>query len=125
MAAPKRALFLIRTAMITGVLAMAVAVIVTRRQGAVTAATDRADTLRMMASVAALIAGIALIAMRTRLSAVAPSRDSTMRIIAWASGEFAAIFGLVAVLLTGADAAAAPGLTVFALSLVLFPVPRD
>ena len=55
MAAPKRALFLIRTAMITGVLAFAVAVIVTRRQGAVTAATDRAASLRMMAQVAALV----------------------------------------------------------------------
>jgi hypothetical protein len=125
MAATFRPLFVIRTAMVSGVIVLAVGPFVMRQRGLI--ASPPAETQGLMRTMALVAAGIAVaivLALRARLGDADPGKARSLTIVGWAAGEFAAMAGLACYLLTGAQAAAAPGLLVFALAMVLFPVPR-
>ncbi|MBI1808826.1 MAG: hypothetical protein HYR75_02930 [Gemmatimonadetes bacterium] len=125
MAAPFRPLALIRTAMVAGVVVLAVGSYLVRRRALVEPPPgDTSPMLRTMALVAAGIAAAALVALRVRSGSADAARRPTFTVLAWAAGEFAALAGLAAYLLTGVQGAAAPGLLVFALAMVMFPPPR-
>lgn len=109
--------------MIAGVVALALMVFMLRRTGQLhtTQSAEQLSALRIMTWVAAGGAGIVLVVLRLRLSSQSPAARSAPTIVAWAIGEFAALFGIAFYMLSGAESSAAPGLLAFATAMVLFP----
>ncbi len=123
--APARPLFVIRAAMVSGVIVLAVTTAVMRQRGVITAQPAATQAmLRTMALIGSGLAAAVVIGLRTRLGEASRSARSALTIFGWAAGEFGAMAGLACYLLTGAEDAAALGMIVFALAMVVFPLPR-
>lgn len=112
--------------MIAGVVTLAVIVFALRHSGQLgpTLPAERLSTLRVLTWAAAGGAGLVLVILRLRLASSGTAARPAPTIIAWAIGEFAALFGIVFVMVSGVESAAAPGLLAFATAMVLFPAPR-
>jgi len=120
---PAAALFRIRIAMITGVVVFSVTLFTLKRNGMLTATSppEQLANLRIATLVAAVVAVAGLVALRNRIASAPPERRSALTILAWAFGEFAALFGLAFYMVSGAEGAAAPGLIAFAIAMIFFP----
>ena len=120
-----KTLFLIRTAMVVGVIAFMGGLWFSRGRGqtaVVTAASLRTLTTVMYTSVG--LAAAVVMALRLRLASSTPERQAALSVISWAVGEFAALFGGVAYFLTGEWQLVLPGALVFAIALAAVPLPR-
>jgi hypothetical protein len=70
------------------------------------------------------IAAAVVMALRLRIAAEEPAMRRSLSVVAWAVGEFAAIFGGVLLFLTGEWRLALPGALVFALALAAVRIPE-
>lgn len=123
---PSRHLFIIRVALLTGVVAFAALVLYQRSRGM--ASLGGGPLLEMMRYVLWGLAGAATagaLFLRSRLESTAPVHRGVMTVIGWALGEGVALFGIVLHYLGAPVTTLAIGLLTFALVLVLLPVPRD
>jgi hypothetical protein len=116
--AAKRAL-LIRVAMAVGVATFLIVAwfVSSRRPTTVPPQTLRALTTAMYVAVGA--AAAVIMALRIRIAAATAPTRLALAVVAWAVGEFAALFGGVLLFLTGDWTVALPGALVFAMSLVV------
>ncbi len=121
---PVRAAFLIRTAMAVGVATFLVVAwfIGSRRQPAASPTGMRTLTTVMYTAVG--ISAAVVMALRLRIDSAEPALRRALSVVAWAVGEFAALFGGVLLFLTGDWRLALPGALVFALSLVAVRSPE-
>ena len=115
----------IRIAMMLGVLLFGgVAWFITRAPDWKAPEPELLDQLGMIARIAWIIVGIALVFMFFRFrDATNPSRASTVSILAWTLGETLALFGGVVLFLTAFSGWYIAGVTALALAFVAFPPP--
>lgn len=118
--------FLIRAAMVAGVVAFMAGLWVARGRGqAVTAPPASFATLTTVMYTSVALAAAAVMALRLRLASSTPEKRRALSVVGWAVGEFAALFGGVAFFLTGQWQLVLPGALVFAMALAAVPLPRD
>lgn len=125
-ASTAKVFFLIRAAMTVGVITFIGVAWLIRGRGqpaAVPPASASTLTAVMYASVG--LAAAAVMALRLRLASSTTEMRRSLSVVAWAVGEFAALFGGVAFFLTGDWQLVLPGALVFALALAAVPLPRD
>lgn len=125
-AAGVKQFFLIRTAMAVGVITFIGVAWVVRGRGqpaAVPAASLPTLITAMYASVG--VAAAVVMALRLRIASATAPMQRSLSVVAWAVGEFAALFGGVLFFLTGEWRLVLPGALVFALALAAVPLPRD
>jgi len=116
---------MIRVAMAVGVatfLVVSYFIAAHGRPPAVSPSAARGVTTVMYVAVG--IAAAAIMALRLRIEAAAPEMRRSLTVVAWAIGEFAALFGGVALFLSGAWTVALPGALVFALALAAVRIPE-
>ncbi len=119
-----RSLFLIRVAMAVGVATfLAVAAVIAARGQPPGVSPSAVRTLTTVMYTAVGIAAGVIMALRLRLDAATPAMRRSLTVVAWAVGEFAALFGGVVLFLSGDWRTALPGALVFALALAAVRVP--
>lgn len=117
-------LFLIRTAMAIGVAMFILVAWFLAGQGrppVASAASIRSLTTAMYTAVG--IAAAVVMALRLRIDSAEAAMRRSLSIVAWAVGEFAALFGGALLFLTGDLRLVLPGALVFALSLAAVRIP--
>lgn len=123
---PYRNLFVIRTALMTGVFLFAAVAYFGPQLGLEPKLNlvDGLSTLRYvnLAFIAVAVIGAALL--RFRLETVPAERHGTSLIIGWALGEAAALFGVVLFMGGGEKWSLALGVISFVFTLVVLPIPR-
>jgi hypothetical protein len=123
---PQRNLFIIRTALMTGVFMFAAIAYFGPGLGMSPAFAfgEMASNLRFVlwGFLALAVIGTSLI--RPRVELAPPSRQAQYLIIGWALGEAAALFGIVMYMGGGGIAPLSLGLMTFVFTLVLLPIPR-
>lgn len=125
---PSRHLFIIRVALLSGVMAFAALVVYQRSQGMATLSSEAGAMLALMRYVLwglAAAAAAGALFLRSRLDATTPVHRGTLTVIGWALGEGVALFGVVQHYLGAPVTTLAIGLITFALVLVLLPVPQE
>ncbi|MBI2408829.1 MAG: hypothetical protein HYV19_11055 [Gemmatimonadetes bacterium] len=123
---PERQRFLvIRIAMAVGVATFIVVAAVLHGKGQL--AAPPAATLSKLKTAMYVAVGVAaaiVMALRLRIESATPATRRALAVIAWAVGEFAALFGGVLFLLGGDWRLVLPGALVFAMSLAVVPIPE-
>jgi Na+-transporting NADH:ubiquinone oxidoreductase subunit NqrE len=123
---PERQRFLvIRIAMAVGVATFIVVAGVLQGKGQL-AAQPPATLSRLTTAmyVAVGVAAAIVMALRLRIESAAPAMRRALAVVAWAVGEFAALFGGVLFLLGGDWRLVLPGALVFAMSFAVVPIPE-
>jgi hypothetical protein len=123
---PQRVFFLIRIAMVVGVTTFIVVgwFLHGRGQPPLQSVSKLASLTTAM-YVAVGVAAVVIMALRLRISDAEPAQQRALSVVAWAVGEFAALFGGVLLFLTGEWRLVLPGALVFALSLAAVRMPED
>jgi FtsH-binding integral membrane protein len=124
---PNKHLFIVRIALLAGVLAFAALATYQRAQQADTLPTVTLplDTMRyVLWALAAAAAGAALF-LKARAESAAPAQRALMTLIGWSFGEGVALFGIVQHYTGAAMSTMALGLLTFVFTLMVLPVPRD
>lgn len=123
---PNRNLFLIRTALMTGVFLFAAVAYFGPRIGIAPQVEfgALAGNLRyvLWSFMALAVAGASLL--RPRVESAAPERLAQYLIIGWALGEATALFGIVLYMGGAGVTPMSLGLMTFVFTLVLLPIPR-
>jgi hypothetical protein len=120
-----KSFFLIRTAMAVGVTAFVlIGYFVASQRTTPFAAVAQLRTLTTVMYVSVGIAAAVIMALRLRIASAEPPMQRSLSVVAWAVGEFAALFGGVLLMLTGDWRLALPGALVFALSLAAVRIPE-
>lgn len=124
---PNRQMFIMRIALLAGVLAFGAFSLYRRTQVAIDPlqASRLLDGMRYAlwgVSVAAVLAALFL---RTRLDAATPQMRRNITLIGWSFGEGAALFGLAQHYAGAAASTGAIGVLTFVVVLMLLPVPRE
>lgn len=123
---PYRNLFIIRTALMTGVFLFAAVAYFGPRLGMQPSLNfgEGISSLRYLlwAFLAIAVVGASLI--RPRLESAPEERKAQYLIIGWALGEAAALFGIVMFMGGGGLGPLSLGLMTFVFTLVLLPIPR-
>jgi Na+-transporting NADH:ubiquinone oxidoreductase subunit NqrE len=123
---PERQRFLvIRIAMAVGVATFIVVAGVLQAKGQL--AAPPAATLAKLKTAMYVAVGVAaaiVMALRLRIESAAPAMRRALAVVAWAVGEFAALFGGVVFLVGGDWRLVLPGALVFAMSLAVVPIPE-
>jgi hypothetical protein len=124
---PSKNLFLVRIALLVGVLGFAAGSFMARSSSP-TGGFDGVlplATLRYALWALAVAAAGAALFLKTRMESAVPARRSMMTLIGWSFGEGVALFAIVQ-FFAGADVSTlALGLLTFAFTLIVLPVPRD
>lgn len=123
---PVRNLFIIRTALMTGVFLFAGVAYFGPRFGLEPRLNlvDSLDTLRYVSLAFIAVAVIGATAFRIRMEALPAAQQATPLIVGWALGEAAALFGTVLYMGGSGVASLALGLMSFVFTLVVLPIPR-
>ncbi len=117
--------FLIRLAMTVGVITFFAIAWFLQGRGEVPARPVSSLTALTTAMYTAVgIAAAVVMALKLRISSAEPAMRRSLSVVAWAVGEFAALFGGVMVLLAGDLRLALPGALVFALALAAVRIPE-
>ena len=117
--------FLIRLAMTVGVITFIAIAWFLQGRGEVPARPVSSLTALTTAMYTAVgIAAAVIMALRLRIASAEPAMRRSLSVVAWAVGEFAALFGGVMVFLTGDLRLALPGALVFALALAAVRIPE-
>lgn len=123
---PYRNLFIIRTALMTGVFLFAAVAYFGPRFGLDPQLNllNELSTLRyvLLAFIAAAVIGATLL--RFRLESLPAQQRATLLIIGWALGEAAALFGIVLFMGSGETMLFVLGLISFVFTLAVLPIPR-
>jgi Na+-transporting NADH:ubiquinone oxidoreductase subunit NqrE len=123
---PERQRFLvIRIAMAVGVATFIVVAGVLQGKGQL--AVPPAATLAKLKTAMYVAVGVAaaiVMALRVRIESATPAMRRALAVVAWAVGEFAALFGGVVFLVGGDWRLVLPGALVFAMSLAVVPIPE-
>lgn len=124
-AASAKVLFLIRLAMTVGVVTfVAVAWFLHGRGQPPLASPSSLTALTTAMYTAVGIAAAVVMALRLRIAGAEPAMRRSLSVVAWAVGEFAALFGGVMLFLTGDLRLVLPGALVFALALAAVRIPE-
>jgi hypothetical protein len=117
--------FLIRLAMTVGVITFIAIAWFLQGRGEIPARSVPSLTALTTAMYTAVgIAAAVVMALRLRIASAEPAMRRSLSVVAWAVGEFAALFGGVMVFLTGDLRLALPGALVFALALAAVRIPE-
>ncbi|MHB1095241.1 MAG: hypothetical protein ACYC3F_03635 [Gemmatimonadaceae bacterium] len=117
--------FLIRLAMTVGVITFIAIAWFLQGRGEIPARSVSSLTALTTAMYTAVgIAAAVVMALRLRIASAEPAMRRSLSVVAWAVGEFAALFGGVMVFLTGDLRLALPGALVFALALAAVRIPE-
>ncbi len=117
--------FLIRLAMTVGVITFIAIAWFLQGRGEIPARSVSSLTALTTAMYTAVgIAAAVIMALRLRIASAEPAMRRSLSVVAWAVGEFAALFGGVMVFLTGDLRLALPGALVFALALAAVRIPE-
>ena len=117
--------FLIRLAMTVGVITfVGVAWFLHGRGQSTLAAPSSLTTLTTAMYTAVGIAAAVVMALQLRIASAESAMRRSLSVVAWAVGEFAAIFGGVMLFLTGDLRLVLPGALVFALALAAVRIPE-
>ncbi|MHB0962124.1 MAG: hypothetical protein ACYC5V_02820 [Gemmatimonadaceae bacterium] len=117
--------FLIRLAMTVGVITfIAIAWFIQGRGEVPVRPVSTLTALTTAMYTAVGIAAAVVMALRLRIASAEPAMRRSLSVVAWAVGEFAALFGGVMVFLTGDLRLALPGALVFALALAAVRIPE-
>lgn len=117
--------FLIRLAMTVGVITFVVVAWFLHGRGQPSLATPSSLTALTTAMYVAVgIAAAVVMALRLRIASAEPAMRRSLSVVAWAVGEFAALFGGVLLFLTGELRLVLPGALVFALTLAAVRIPE-
>ncbi|MDP1889579.1 MAG: hypothetical protein Q8K55_01700 [Gemmatimonadaceae bacterium] len=120
-----KAFFLIRLAMAVGVITfIAVAWFLQGRSEIPARTVSSLTTLTTAMYTAVGIAAAVIMALRLRIASAEPAMRRSLSVVAWAVGEFAALFGGVMLFLTGDLRLVLPGALVFALALAAVRIPE-
>lgn len=124
-AASAKVLFLIRLAMTVGVVTfVAVAWFLHGRGQPPLTSPSSLTALTTAMYTAVGISAAVVMALRLRIAGAEPAMRRSLSVVAWAIGEFAAIFGGVMLFLTGEVRLVLPGALVFALALAAVRIPE-
>lgn len=116
--------FLIRLAMTVGVITFVVVAWFLQWRGEIPARSVSSLTALTTAMYTAVgIAAAVVMALRLRIASAEPAMRRSLSVVAWAVGEFAALFGGVMLFLTGDLRLVLPGALVFALALAAVRIP--
>lgn len=123
---PLRNLFIIRTALMTGVFMFAGIAYFGPRFGMepVLEFGEMAGNLRYVLWGLLALAVIGASMLRPRMEVAPPNQQAQYLIIGWALGEAAALFGVVMFMGGGGIGPLSLGLMTFVFTLVLLPIPR-
>ena len=117
--------FLIRLAMTVGVITFVAVAWFLQGRGEVPARSVSSLTALTTAMYTAVgIAAAVVMALRLRIASAEPAMRRSLSVVAWAVGEFAALFGGVMLFLTGDLRLVLPGALVFALALAAVRIPE-
>lgn len=117
--------FLIRLAMAIGVITFVAVAWFLQAQGKIPARSVSSLTALTTAMYTAVgIAAAVVMALRLRIASAEPAMRRSLSVVAWAVGEFAALFGGVMLFLTGDLRLVLPGALVFALALAAVRIPE-
>ncbi|MBA4071485.1 MAG: hypothetical protein C0497_06570 [Gemmatimonas sp.] len=117
--------FLIRLAMTVGVITfIAVAWFLHGRGQPPLMSLSSLTTLTTVMYTSVGIAAAVVMALRLRIASAEPAMRRSLSVVAWAVGEFAALFGGVLLFLTGEWRLVLPGALVFALALAAVRIPE-
>ena len=117
--------FLIRLAMTVGVITFIAIAWFLQGRGEIPARSVSSLTALTTAMYTAVgIAAAVIMALRLRIASAEPAMRRSLSVVAWAVGEFAALFGGVMVFLSGDLRLALPGALVFALALAAVRIPE-
>jgi len=120
-----RALFLIRVAMAVGVATfLVVSYVIAAHHRPPESVPANLRTLTTVMYTAVGIAAAVIMGLRLRIDAAGPEMRRALTVVAWAIGEFAALFGGVVLFLSGDWRAALPGALVFVLALAAVRIPE-
>ncbi len=124
-ASSARTFFLIRLAMTFGVTTFFVVAWVLHGRGQPPlASASSLVTLTTVMYTSVGVAAAVVMALRLRIESAESAMRRSLSVVAWAVGEFAAIFGGVLLFLTGDWRLALPGALVFALALAAVRIPE-
>lgn len=123
---PYRNLFIIRTALMTGVFLFAAIAYFGPRVGFEPDTTFPAavQSMRFLLWAFVALAAVGALLLRSRVESAAPEKRGSYLIIGWALGEAAALFGIVQFMGGGNVASMGLGLMAFVFTLVLLPIPQ-
>ena len=117
--------FLIRLAMTVGVITFVAVAWFLQGRGEIPARSVSSLTALTTAMYTAVgIAAAVVMALRLRIASAEPAMRRSLSVVAWAVGEFAALFGGVMLFLTGDPRLVLPGALVFALALAAVRIPE-
>ena len=120
-----KAFFLIRLAMAVGVITFVMVAWFLQGRGQPALASPSSLTVLTTAMYTAVgIAAAVVMALRLRIASAEPAMRRSLSVVAWAVGEFAALFGGVMLFLTGDLPLVLPGALVFALALAAVRIPE-
>jgi len=124
---PNRQMFIMRIALLTGVLAFGAFAMYRRSQMLIDPERLQGmlETMRYALWGISAAAVLAALFLRSRLEAATPAMRRSMTFIGWAFGEGAALFGLAMVYAGAALSTGATGVLAFVVVLTLLPVPRE
>lgn len=123
---PYRNLFIIRTALMTGVFLFSAVVFFGPRFGLL----PEQDSNPMIGQMRYALWGVIALAvigaslLRPRVESSPAAKQGTLLIIGWALGEMAALFGGALYMAGGGPTPLSLGLMTFVFTLVLLPIPR-
>lgn len=124
--APMKAFFMIRIAMTVGVTTFILLAWFLSGMGKPPSISPASlATLKTVMYTAVGAAAAVVMVLKLRIAAAEPAMRRSLSVVAWAVGEFAAIFGGVLLFLTGDWRLVLPGALVFALALAAVGMPRD
>jgi hypothetical protein len=123
---PYRNLFIIRTALMTGVFLFAGVAYFGPRFGMAmdTQFPAAVEQFRYVLWGFVAIAVAAALLLRSKVETAAPEKQAQFLIIGWAVGEAAALFGAVQYMTGAGIASLGLGLMSFVFTLVMLPIPR-
>ena len=124
-ASDAKVFFLIRLAMTVGVITFVAVAWFLQGRGEIPARSVSSLTALTTAMYTAVgIAAAVVMALRLRIASAEPAMRRSLSVVAWAVGEFAALFGGVMLFLTGDLRLVLPGALVFALALAAVRIPE-
>ena len=122
---PSKQLFIIRIALMTGVLMFAALTLYQRSAGAAMDPNPAVPTMRYLLWVLIGVSALVTLFLRPRVEGGELAKRGSWALIGWSVGEAAALLGIVIHFVGGPVSSLALGVLAFVFALMLLPVPRE
>jgi len=122
---PSRQLFIIRIALMTGVLMFAALTLYQRSSGTAMDPNPAVPAMRYVLWVVIGVSALVTLFLRPRVEGGELSKRGLWALIGWSVGEAAALLGTVIHFVGGPVSSLALGVLAFVFALMLLPVPRE